>query len=399
MQGIHPSESEPLLIARLASLDLDVVPESFTARIIRDGIDATAPAIRRAMSAARSRHFLILHEYATSLDFAPHVLLTPHVTRGMPFIPIAYLPYNVGRPVPFERRTIAASFRGAMTSDLRARLAPHPPFGHLLPASGEKGNLLRCCPSSVEKANLLCCCASQVRKGSLLCCCASQVRKGSLLCCCASQVRKGSLLCCCPSPRGSGERVAEGRVRGVVIEDSGAFHDHHDAATQAANRDHYVELLANSRIAICPRGAGAATFRFWEALAMGCVPLLISDNLMLPLEDRIDWDAIVLRLAEDDVDRLRDFVEAQDEAHLATMAEEGHRVWEAWFSPENWIRGVAAAVSPQFSHPLVARTQSVARMRGARSEADEGVVEPTSRRPNERNEADGPQSASAAERV
>src|SRR2546423_10257480 len=38
-------------------------------------------------------------------------------------------------------------------------------------------------------------------------------------------------------------------------------------------------------------------------------------------------------------------------------------------------------------------------MRGAGSKADEGVVEPTSGRPNERNEADGPQSASAAERV
>jgi hypothetical protein len=277
MQGIHPSESEPLLIARLASLDLDVVPESFTARIIRDGIEATAPAIRRAMSGTRSRHFLILHEYATSLDFAPHVLLTPHVTRGMQFIPIAYLPYNVGEPTPFGRRTIAASYRGSMTSDLRTRLAPHPPFGHLLPACGE--------------------------------------------------------------------RVAEGRVRGVVIEDSGPFHDHHDPPTRAANRDRYVELLANSRIAICPRGAGAATFRFWEALAMGCVPLLISDNLVLPLEDRIDWHAIVLRLAEDDVDQLQDFVEAQDEEHLATMAEEGHRVWQEWFSPENWIRGVAAAVT------------------------------------------------------
>src|SRR5258708_38784823 len=56
-------------------------------------------------------------------------------------------------------------------------------------------------------------------------------------------------------------------------------------------------------------------------------------------------------------------------------------------------------VNPHFSPPLVARTQSVARMQSARSEADEGVVEPTSRRPNERNEADGPQSASAAERV
>src|SRR6185369_1707878 len=104
------SESEPLLIARLASLDFDVVPESFTPRIIRDGIDSVAPSIRRAMDAAHRRLFLILHEYATALDFGEHLLLTPHVVRGMApnFIPIAYLPYNVAAEVkPFEERTIA----------------------------------------------------------------------------------------------------------------------------------------------------------------------------------------------------------------------------------------------------------------------------------------------------
>src|SRR5260221_1162346 len=63
------------------------------------------------------------------------------------------------------------------------------------------------------------------------------------------------------------------------------------------------------------------------------------------------------------------------------------------------VRAFSLWVNVHFSHPLVARTQSVARMQGARSEADEGVVEPTSRRPSERNEADGPQSASAAERM
>src|SRR5438045_2079472 len=121
MPGIHPSESEPLLIERLASIDLDVVAESFTPRIIRDGIDATAPAIRRAMSVERQRLFLILHEYATALDFGQHLLLTPHVLRAAPsnHIPIAYLPYNVGTPVPFAERTIVATFRGAVGTDPR----------------------------------------------------------------------------------------------------------------------------------------------------------------------------------------------------------------------------------------------------------------------------------------
>lgn len=209
------------------------------------------------MDAGPRRHFLILHEYATALDFGEHVLLTPHVVRGMGpnFIPIAYLPYNTSEPVAFAERTIAASFRGSMTSELRSKL------------------------------------------------------------------------------------------RGGVIEDSGAFHDHHDAATRNANRDRYVALLANSCVAICPRGAGASTFRFWEALAMGCVPLLISDGLTLPLEETIDWDGIVLRVAEDDVDSLPEIIGALDPARLERMAADGHRIWREWFSPDNWIRGAAAAVT------------------------------------------------------
>jgi exostosin family protein len=244
------------------------------------------------MDAAPRRHFLILHEYATALDFGEHTLLTPHVVRGMGsnFIPIAYLPYNTGEPVPFAKRTIAASFRGSMTSELRQRLlraseaparAPAPHWG-----SGEHRQE--------------CLCHMWPRHSCL-----------------------GTL----------------------QVEDSGAFHDHHDSAARAANRDRYVALLANSRVAICPRGAGASTFRFWEALAMGCVPLLISDGLVLPLEETIDWDGIVLRVAEEDVDALPEIVGALDPARLERMAADGHRIWREWFSPENWIRGAAAAVT------------------------------------------------------
>jgi hypothetical protein len=54
----------------------------------------------------------------------------------------------------------------------------------------------------------------------------------------------------------------------------------------------------------------------------------------------------------------------------------------------------------RISHNLSSRGRRVRLgCEGARSEADKGIVEPTSRRPNERNEADGPQSVSAAERV
>jgi hypothetical protein len=44
---------------------------------------------------------------------------------------------------------------------------------------------------------------------------------------------------------------------------------------QSANR--YNEILSDSVFSICPEGAGPNTLRFWESLAIGAIPVVISD--------------------------------------------------------------------------------------------------------------------------
>ena len=61
-----------------------------------------------------------------------------------------------------------------------------------------------------------------------------------------------------------------------------------------AAEDEYRNALGSSRFVLCPSGSGPNTLRFWEALGSGTIPVLLSDDLVLP-GDRQAWeDAIVL---------------------------------------------------------------------------------------------------------
>lgn len=44
----------------------------------------------------------------------------------------------------------------------------------------------------------------------------------------------------------------------------------------------YNEVLSDSRFSLCPDGAGPNTLRFWESIALGCVPVLFNRTLAFP---------------------------------------------------------------------------------------------------------------------
>jgi hypothetical protein len=53
----------------------------------------------------------------------------------------------------------------------------------------------------------------------------------------------------------------------------------------------FVELLQDSYVSLAPRGRGIASYRFYEAMQVGTVPLLISDIDGRPFKQWIDWDS------------------------------------------------------------------------------------------------------------
>jgi len=76
--------------------------------------------------------------------------------------------------------------------------------------------------------------------------------------------------------------------------------------TEKQQNKEYRNILARSRYALCPRGHGASTIRFWEALQAGAIPVVLADSMMLP--DEIDWSSCIIRIPEKDIIRVNEVI-------------------------------------------------------------------------------------------
>jgi len=75
---------------------------------------------------------------------------------------------------------------------------------------------------------------------------------------------------------------------------------------QEEQRTEYRDTLARSRFSLCPRGFGPSTLRFWESLKAAAIPVLLSDTMRLPAG--VDWDRCIVRLREDEADKIPDIL-------------------------------------------------------------------------------------------
>jgi hypothetical protein len=121
----------------------------------------------------------------------------------------------------------------------------------------------------------------------------------------------------------------------AVLEDTTAhdfFGEEDESLSDARSR--YRELVGRSKFVLCPRGAGTASLRLFEALACGRVPVVLSDEWVPP--DGIDWQACSVRIRERDarsIPRRLEELEADWPALSAAAAE----TYRDWFASDVWF--------------------------------------------------------------
>lgn len=67
-------------------------------------------------------------------------------------------------------------------------------------------------------------------------------------------------------------------------------------AERQIKRTEYVDSVFRCDYALCVRGAGNWSFRFFEALSAGRIPVLIDTDSVLPLSDTVNWEGHVCRI-------------------------------------------------------------------------------------------------------
>ena len=121
-----------------------------------------------------------------------------------------------------------------------------------------------------------------------------------------------------------------------------------DLALMRSARAEFVENLRRSDYVLCARGGGNFSYRLYEALSAGRIPLFVDTDCVLPFEDEIDWRSLCVWVDERDVARVADAV-AERHAHLGAAGFERaqgecRRVWEEYLSPEGFYTRFARPI-------------------------------------------------------
>lgn len=100
--------------------------------------------------------------------------------------------------------------------------------------------------------------------------------------------------------------------------------------------DEYVSLMHMSKFVFCPKGFGLQTIRFYETLAFGRIPVLISNHAKLPLEDEIDYDKFVVKVDENNLKELESKIDEFIQKNNLTQASDcARKTWEKYFSSKS----------------------------------------------------------------
>lgn len=103
---------------------------------------------------------------------------------------------------------------------------------------------------------------------------------------------------------------------------------------QLAEKREYQDVLARSRFSLCLRGTGASTLRFWESLQAGAIPVLLSDDMMLP--ENFDWSRCVIFIKEADVASIDSIIRGVSTETEAAMRKACYEAY-AYFQGKNFV--------------------------------------------------------------
>lgn len=109
---------------------------------------------------------------------------------------------------------------------------------------------------------------------------------------------------------------------------------------QRARHD-LVANMVESDYVVCVRGGGNFSYRLYETLCLGRIPVFINTDCVLPYEDHINWKKYCVWIEEDEIgsidQRLAEFHAKLSPDDFVALQHECRLLWLEWLSPEGFF--------------------------------------------------------------
>lgn len=102
----------------------------------------------------------------------------------------------------------------------------------------------------------------------------------------------------------------------------------------------FIDITCSSKFALAPRGYGKQSFRLYEILQLGTVPVYVSDVHYIPWSDELDWNDFCVPVNEDEIDQIDDILKSINDVEYNRLLENGKKVYEEYFTLEGMFKNI-----------------------------------------------------------
>ena len=116
---------------------------------------------------------------------------------------------------------------------------------------------------------------------------------------------------------------------------------HFSGDLQREVRTEFIQNLFATDYGLCVRGKGNFSYRFYEVLSAGRIPVFVDSDSVLPFERQIDWRRHTVWIDHSEIDsvaaRIADFHRSLSPEAFVQLQRDNRALWADWLSPESYF--------------------------------------------------------------
>jgi len=106
-------------------------------------------------------------------------------------------------------------------------------------------------------------------------------------------------------------------------------------------RQEYVQNTVGSDYVLCARGGGNFSYRLYETLCCGRIPVFVDTDCVLPFHSEINWKQYCVWVDEKEVqwigEKVAEFHDSLTNRQFLDLQRECRKLWEDYLSPEGFF--------------------------------------------------------------
>jgi hypothetical protein len=94
----------------------------------------------------------------------------------------------------------------------------------------------------------------------------------------------------------------------------------------------FKQITLRSIFSLCPRGYGTTSYRLYEAIQLGAIPIYVSDKHALPWKDELNWNEFCFIIKPSEIQNIHQIVLSSKGSKIRKIQDTLQETWEKYFS-------------------------------------------------------------------